>query len=113
MDADKNLDSIGGFTPSIQSRTTFMSHTRPCPAIGASQKNGYLERMDVSITEAKNRLSQLVRAVESGEDVILTRNGQPVAQLVRVPAGRPTARLGTMRGRIRFLPGWDVPIDLD
>jgi len=69
--------------------------------------------MDVSVAEAKNKLSQLVRAVESGEPVVITRNGRPVAQLVPAPAKRRTARLGTMRGRIRFLPGWDDPIDLD
>jgi len=69
--------------------------------------------MDVSVAEAKNQLSQLVRAVESGEEVVITRNGRPVAQLVPAPAKRRKVRLGSMRGRIRFLPGSDAPIDLD
>jgi prevent-host-death family protein len=68
--------------------------------------------MDVSIAEAKNRLSQLVRAAESGEAVIITRNGRPVAQLVPAPASRRKVRLGGMREQIRLLPGWDEPIDL-
>jgi prevent-host-death family protein len=45
--------------------------------------------MDVSVAEAKNQLSQLVRAVESGEEVVITRNGRPVAQLVPAPQGSP------------------------
>jgi prevent-host-death family protein len=69
--------------------------------------------MDVSIAEAKNRLSQLVRAAEGGESVVITRNGRPVAQLMPAPAIRRKVRLGGMRGRIRLLPGWDKPIDLD
>jgi len=69
--------------------------------------------MDVSIAEAKNRLSQLVRAAEGGESVVITRNGRPVAQLVPAPVGRRKVRLGGMRGRIRLLPGWDKPIDID
>jgi prevent-host-death family protein len=69
--------------------------------------------MDVSIAEAKNQLSQLVRAVESGEPVVITRNGRPVAQLVPAPITRRKPRLGTMRSRVRFLPGWDAPIDPD
>ena len=69
--------------------------------------------MDVSIAEAKNRLSQLVRAAEGGESVVITRNGRPVAQLMPAPARRRTVRLGGMRGRIRLLPGWDKPIDVD
>src|SRR5206468_8322537 len=35
----------------------------------------------VSIKEAKDRLSELVRLAENGEKVIITRNGEPVADL--------------------------------
>jgi len=43
----------------------------------------------VSIREAKNRLSQLARRVESGETIVVTRNGRPVFDLVahRAPGG--------------------------
>jgi|HubBroStandDraft_1064217.scaffolds.fasta_scaffold543493_2 prevent-host-death family protein len=74
---------------------------------------GYPKSMDVSVAEAKNQLPQLLRAVEGGESVVITRNGRPVAQLVPAPAARRKARLGGMRGKIRFLPGWDKPVDLD
>ena len=36
----------------------------------------------VGIFEAKAQLSQLVQAVEDGEEVVLTRHGKPVARLV-------------------------------
>ena len=45
--------------------------------------------------------------------MVITRNGRPVAQLVPAPAARRKARLGGMRGKIQFLPGWDKPIDLN
>lgn len=69
--------------------------------------------MDVSIAEAKNRLSELIRTVEEGESVVLTRHGKPVAQLTPPPRTPRRARLGGMKGRIQLLPGWDAPIDLD
>jgi prevent-host-death family protein len=69
--------------------------------------------VDESLAEAKSQLSQLIRAVESGESVVITRNGRPVAQLVPAPATRRKVRLGRMRGKIRLLPGWDDPINLD
>jgi prevent-host-death family protein len=72
-----------------------------------------VKRMDVSIADAKNRLTQLVRAVEEGEFVVITRNGKPVAQLTPAPPNRRKVLLGSMRGRIRLLPGWDDPVDLD
>jgi prevent-host-death family protein len=69
--------------------------------------------MDVSIAEAKNRLPEIIRAVEQGENVIITRHGKPVAQIGPPPAERRQVRLGRMKDRIRFLPGWDAPVDLD
>jgi prevent-host-death family protein len=45
----------------------------------------------VGIFEAKNRLSELIADVESGETVLLTRNGRPVAELVSVAADKRKA----------------------
>ena len=36
----------------------------------------------VSIKDAKNRLTELARLVETGETVTVTRNGKPVLDLV-------------------------------
>jgi prevent-host-death family protein len=69
--------------------------------------------MDVSIAEARRRLSELIRAVEDGDTVVITRDGKPVAQLSPVPPKRRKARLGGMKDRIQLLPGWDAPVDLD
>ena len=69
--------------------------------------------MDVSIAEAKNRLPELIRAVEAGEQVIITRHGKPVAQITPAPRGEARIQWGAMRDRIKLLPGWDDPIDLE
>jgi prevent-host-death family protein len=65
--------------------------------------------MVVSTAEAKNRLPELIRAVEAGEQVVITRHGRPVAQIAPPPERRK-ARFGGMKGRIRLLPGWDDPM---
>ena len=50
---------------------------------------------------AKARLSDLLRRVEAGERVVITRRGQPVAELRRPsPAARTLGTLGTR---------WPVP----
>jgi prevent-host-death family protein len=69
--------------------------------------------MDYSVGDAKNLLPKLIRAVEAGEQVTITRHGKPVAQLTPAPPERRKARLGGMKGRIKLLPGWDDPIDED
>jgi prevent-host-death family protein len=50
----------------------------------------------VSVAEAKATLSDLLRRAGDGEDVLVTRNGQPVARLSQV---RPREG-GFMRGEI-------------
>ena len=66
--------------------------------------------MDVSIAEAKNRLPELIRAMEDGEQVVITRHGKPVAELAPVPLERRRIRWGAMRDRVKLLPGWDDPV---
>jgi prevent-host-death family protein len=43
--------------------------------------------MQVNVHEAKSQLSRLLELVESGESVVIARNGTPVARLV--PAAQP------------------------
>ena len=69
--------------------------------------------MDVSVADAKNRLTQLIRAVENGESVVITRNGRPVAQLAPPPVQRRKVQFDGMRDRVQLPPHWDDPIDLD
>jgi len=75
---------------------------------------GYNRGMiEVGMAEGKNQFLKLIRKVEAGERIVITRHGVPVAQLAPPPAQPGKARLGEMRGRIRLLPGWDAPIDPD
>ena len=72
-----------------------------------------MKNVDVSIVEARNRLPELIREVEDGEKVVITRHGKPVAQIAPPPPERRRVRLGGMKGRIQLMPGWDGPVDLD
>ena len=57
----------------------------------------------VGLAEAKATLSALLDAVEAGEEVVITRRGQPVARVVReqpqaTPAPDWPARLRALHG---------------
>jgi prevent-host-death family protein len=69
--------------------------------------------MTVSVAEAKDRLPELIRAVEAGEKIVITRHGRPVAQLAPAPIRPRRVRLGGMKDRIRLRPGWDASINDD
>ena len=59
--------------------------------------------MQVNILEAKNRLSQLIRSAQAGEEVIIANRGQPVVRLV--PAGKVLAAAAE-RGKGRAILDW-------
>ena len=48
--------------------------------------------MRASLTEAKARLTELVRRAEAGDDIVLTRHGRPAVRLVPVPTKKPRDR---------------------
>ena len=52
---------------------------------------------EVSIAEAKAKFAALVARAEAGEQVVVTRNGRPVACLGPLPAKKPIA-YGDLRG---------------
>ena len=55
----------------------------------------------VNVHEAKTNLSRLLAQVEAGEEVIIARNGKPVARLVRcTPRGK--RQFGSMKGLIKL-----------
>jgi prevent-host-death family protein len=71
--------------------------------------------IEVGMHEAKTKLSQLVERVHAGEDVVITRHGQPVARLV--PTSGPSSSLeavrGAWRGRVRMADDFDeLPDDI-
>lgn len=67
----------------------------------------------VNIYEAKTRLSQLVDRAAAGDDVVIGRNGKPVARLTRLEVGRRPIRFGLLKGRIRVADDFDAPMPDD
>ena len=47
--------------------------------------------MQVNVLEAKNRLSELIRSAEAGEDVIIANRGRAVVRLVPVAKAAETS----------------------
>lgn len=63
----------------------------------------------VNMLQAKTHLSRLVEAIESGREaeIIIARNGRPVAKLVQVERPIPERRIGVAKGCFQ------VPDDID
>ena len=59
--------------------------------------------MTVSVTEAKNRLTQLLTAVENGERVTIERHGRVIAEIVK-PSGKRVPKFGTLKSAVHMTP---------
>jgi antitoxin (DNA-binding transcriptional repressor) of toxin-antitoxin stability system len=57
--------------------------------------------MTVSVTEAKNKLTQLLRAVEKGERVTIERHGRIIAEIVK-PSAKRVPKFGTLKRAVRM-----------
>ncbi len=60
--------------------------------------------------DAKTRLSELVAVAESGEEVIIARNGTPAVRLIAVVVEHQPVRLGLLSGEIELSPDFDEPL---
>jgi len=68
----------------------------------------------IGMHEAKTKLSQLVQRAEAGEEIVIARNGKPVARLVPVTRANSLAELrGVWRGQVRMADDFDeLPDDI-
>lgn len=73
----------------------------------------YAGRMKTAnIGDAKTQFSALIREVESGETVIIARDGRPIAKIVRIDGGGKR-RLGTHAGLGYIADDFDAPLPED
>ena len=63
--------------------------------------------MQVNMLEAKNRLSSLIMAVERDEEVVIARNGIPVAKIIKYTAPQ-IAPPGIWKGQVPYAADWDT-----
>ncbi|MGD0947162.1 MAG: type II toxin-antitoxin system Phd/YefM family antitoxin [Candidatus Binatia bacterium] len=62
----------------------------------------------VNVHEAKTHLSRLLSRVSHGEEIVIAKDGKPVAKLIAVsPHERKPGRL---KGRIRIGKDFDAPL---
>ncbi len=57
--------------------------------------------MRISVTDAKAQLTELVRRAEAGDEVVLTRHGQPAVRLVPVKAPVDSETRGRLLEAVR------------
>lgn len=69
--------------------------------------------MQINVAEAKSKLSELLAAVDAGEDVVIARGGVPAARLVPVTSSH--RRFGPLAGLVPddSVPDFKEPMSAD
>ena len=65
---------------------------------------------EFNVHEAKTHLSRLLARVEAGEEILISRAGQPVARLVPARRARGKRRPGALRRKGRIADDFNAPL---
>jgi prevent-host-death family protein len=60
-----------------------------------------------NIHEAKTNLSRIIERVEHGEEIVISRAGQPVAKVIPLVRRVNRTARGSLRGRLTISDDWD------
>lgn len=66
--------------------------------------------MEVNVHQAKTHLSRLLRRMEAGEDVVISRAGKPLARLTPLHRPRGKRKLGSAKGLIEVADDFNNPL---
>ena len=70
-----------------------------------------MKARQVNVHQAKTHLSKLLAEVERGAEVIVARDGEPVAKIVPFPKPvKNRLRIGDWKGQIWMSPDFDAPL---
>lgn len=62
-----------------------------------------------NIHEAKTNLSRIIDRVEHGEEIIISRAGNPVAKVIPLHRSVTRTGRGSLRGKLVATEDWDSP----
>lgn len=63
----------------------------------------------VNVHEAKTHLSRLLQQVEAGEEVLIARDGKPIARLMPLAEKQPRVA-GRLRDLLKVADDFDAPL---
>jgi antitoxin (DNA-binding transcriptional repressor) of toxin-antitoxin stability system len=75
-------------------------------------KNGDKPMPTLNLDDAQAHLRDIVTALQPGEEILLTDNGQPLARLVRAERRSWPCKAGSAKDKILWIaPDFDAPLE--
>ncbi len=66
----------------------------------------------VTLEEAQSHLGELISKLQPGEELVITRNAEPVAKLVTMATPKPPRQPGLLKDKILYMAeDFDAPLE--
>ncbi|MEI6126834.1 MAG: type II toxin-antitoxin system prevent-host-death family antitoxin [Pseudomonadota bacterium] len=65
----------------------------------------------IDVIQAQEHLSELIDQTLSGDEVIITKGGQPIVKLIDVSKSKKQRQCGTAKGLIKMADNFDHPLE--
>lgn len=65
----------------------------------------------ITLEEAKAHLDELIARLQPGEEILITDQGRPLAQVKKVERTSWPCKAGSAAGKIRMTPDFDAPLE--
>lgn len=68
---------------------------------------------NITLEEAQTHLAEVIDNLKPDEELVITKNDQPIAWLMRItPPSKEPRRPGTLRGTVLYMaPDFDAPLE--
>lgn len=64
----------------------------------------------IEVTQAQVDFLELIKRVQNGEDIVITKGNDPLVRLVAIEQPRPR-QFGSAKGLITFAEDFDAPLE--
>ena len=66
---------------------------------------------NIDLSQAQQCLSELIDQVLSGDEIIITKEGQPIAKLVSITKPKKQRQFGSAKGLIKMSADFNEPLE--
>ena len=66
---------------------------------------------NIDVDQAKQHLPELIEQAAQGDEVVITKGGQPVAKLIPITKEKKVRQFGSARGLIKISSDFNEPLE--
>jgi len=65
---------------------------------------------NIDVNQAKQRLPELINNAVGGDEVVITKDGEPIVKLIAITERKQHRRFGSAKGLIKMSNDFDEPL---